>query len=80
MKPSETTPATRELPMGPIGEARIEKTLPDAYRLVTKADGNGNTVYVLQSLDLATQDWLAAAWHAAGQEHDSANSPRRHPI
>jgi hypothetical protein len=58
-----------------IGAVRIESHLPVAYRLVTKDDGNGNTVPVLQGYytwtegltkgggewrDLATQDWLHA--------------------
>lgn len=58
-----------------IGAARVGKLVPDAYRLVTKGDGSGNTVYVLQGLftwtqgwssrggewrDLETQDWLTA--------------------
>lgn len=53
----------------------MRKSIPDAYRLATKMDGNGNTVYVLQGYftwtqgwserggewrDLATQDWLTA--------------------
>jgi hypothetical protein len=55
--------------------ARIETTVPVAYRLVTKGDGNGDTIYVLQGYftwmqgwsqrggewrDLETQDWLTA--------------------
>lgn len=75
MQPSDATLTTCELPIGPNGAARAGKTLPDAYRLVTKADGNGNTVYVLQGYftwtqgwserggewrDLETQDWLTA--------------------
>lgn len=58
-----------------IGAARVVKLVPDAYRLVTKGDGNGNTVYVLQGYftwtqgrtqrggewrDLETQDSLTA--------------------
>ena len=58
-----------------ISAARVNKLVPDAYRLVTKDDGNGNTVYVLQGYftwtqgwyqrggewrDLETQDWLHA--------------------
>ena len=58
-----------------ISAARIEKKIPDTYRLVTKEDGNGNTVYALQGYftwtqgwdqrggewrDLETQDWLTA--------------------
>ena len=57
-----------------IAAVRSESLLPIAYRLVTKDDGNGNTVPVLQGYyswregsqsggewrDLATQDWLHA--------------------
>lgn len=58
-----------------IGAARVGSSLPDAYRLVTEDDGNGNTVYTLQGYftwrqgwsqrggewrDLETQDWLHA--------------------
>ena len=57
-----------------IAAVRSESLLPVAYRLVTKDDGNGNTVPVLQGYycwteglqsggewrDLATQDWLYA--------------------
>ena len=58
-----------------IGPARAEKSIPDAYRLVTKDDGSGNTIYQLQGYftwtqdrsqcggewrDLETQDWLYA--------------------
>ena len=52
---------------------RVENRVPAAYRLVTKGDGNGNTIYALQAYftwtqgwsqrggewrDLETQDWL----------------------
>lgn len=55
--------------------ARVHKSIPDIYRLVTKEDGNGRLVYVLQGYftwtqglverggewrDLETQDWLTA--------------------
>ena len=57
-----------------IGAARVEKRVPDAYRLVTKDGGNCNTAYLLQGYftwtqgfeyggewrDLETQDWLYA--------------------
>ena len=57
-----------------IAAVRSESLLPVAYRLVTKDDGNGNIVPVLQGYyhwregsqfggewrDLATQDWLHA--------------------
>ncbi len=58
-----------------IGAVRVGSTLPNAYRLVTKDDGNGSIVYVLQGCftwtqgwsqrggewrDLETQDWLHA--------------------
>ncbi len=57
-----------------IGAARVEKLLPAGFRLVTKEDGNGNVIYVLQGCftwtqgmeygaewrDLETQDWLHA--------------------
>jgi hypothetical protein len=51
------------------------ESIPNAYRLVTKEDGNGKLVYVLQGYftwaegrsrrggewrDLETQDWLTA--------------------
>ena len=63
-----------ERPMMQIAAVRIGSLLPIAYRLVTKDDGNGNTVPVLQGYyhwregsqcggkwrDLATQDWLYA--------------------
>ena len=55
--------------------ARVQKSIPDVYRLVTNEDGNGRLVYVLQGYftwtqgwserggewrDLETQDWLTA--------------------
>ena len=58
-----------------IAAVRSGSHLPVAYRLVTKDDGNGNTVPILQGYyqwtegltkrggewrDLATQDWLYA--------------------
>ena len=57
-----------------ISAARVGKGVPDVYRLVTKEDGNGNTIYALQGYftwtqgfeyggewrDLETQDWLYA--------------------
>lgn len=58
-----------------IALVRSGSSLPDAYRLVTKDDGNGSTVYALQGYftwrqgwsqrggewrDLETQDWLHA--------------------
>ena len=58
-----------------IAAFRLEKIIPDAYRLVTTTDGNGAQVYVLQGYftwtqgwdkhggewrDLVTQDWLHA--------------------
>lgn len=57
-----------------LAAARIETSLPIAYRLVTNGDGNGNIVPVLQGYyhwrqgpnqggewrDLVTQEWLHA--------------------
>lgn len=60
----------------PVGLAphRVEKAVPDAYRLVTQGDGNGGIEYVLQGLftwteggerdgewrNLETQNWMYA--------------------
>ena len=75
MQPDKATLSTSIHAVSAIGAARIGKNVPDAYRLVTKGDGNGGTVYVLQGYfswtqgwsrrggewrDLETQDWLAA--------------------
>ena len=74
MSPDELDMGTITQPLT-ISAPRIEKRIPDAYRLVTKEDGNGNTVYALQGYftwtqgwdrhggewrDLETQDWLTA--------------------
>lgn len=57
------------------GNEACHESIPNAYRLVTKEDGNGKLVYVLQGYftwaegrsrhggewrDLETQDWLTA--------------------
>jgi hypothetical protein len=66
--------SSSEHSMMKFAAVRSGSHLPVAYRLVTKDDGNGNTVPVLQGYyhwregsqsggewrDLATQDWLHA--------------------
>lgn len=74
-KLNELTVVNNELSTAAIGATRAEKSLPDAYRLVTKGDGDGNTICVLQGYftwtqgwsnrggewrDLETQDWATA--------------------
>ena len=64
-----------DLTLSVVGAARVENGTPVGYRLVTKSDGNGNTIYALQGYftwtegwgqyggewrDLETQDWLYA--------------------
>lgn len=46
---------TEEMPF--VVPSKVGKTLPDAYRLVTKGDGNGNTIYALQGYFTWTQGW-----------------------
>jgi hypothetical protein len=62
--PQENTMESNELSVAnyifataTIGPARAEKAIPDAYRLVTKSDGNGNLIYVLQGYFTWTQGW-----------------------
>lgn len=62
------------LPTMIVSPSRLEKGIPDAYRLVTKPDERGGTIYLLQGYftwtqglnyggewrDLETQEWLFA--------------------
>ena len=71
-RPSMTTSPFSEFNAKPPGElsldeitiatvttvaARVENTIPVGYRLVTKDDGNGNTIFVLQGYFTWTQGW-----------------------
>lgn len=51
-----------------IGAARVENSLPAAYRLVTKDDGNGNTIYQLQAYFTWTQGWSRSGGEWRGLE------------
>ena len=47
---------TGEMPFV-VASNKAGKTIPDAYRLVTKGDGNGSTIYALQGYFTWTKGW-----------------------
>lgn len=51
------TEETRILKNFNIAGQKTKNTLPSAYRLVTRGDGNGNTVYSLQGYFAWVEDW-----------------------
>jgi hypothetical protein len=50
--------------------------VPDAYRLVTKGDGNSNTVYVLQGYFTWTQGWLQRGGEWRDLKHKTGCTPK----